>query len=53
MRCRHAYAAYDAKGAVPLAAQAMLPINPTGAPQPAVLKDARKFDFMWGVFNAK
>lgn len=49
----HAYAAYGADGAVPLAARAMLPFNPTGAPIPAVLKDASKFDFMWGVLLAK
>ncbi|MDN2710492.1 hypothetical protein O0880_13790 [Janthinobacterium sp. SUN118] len=49
----HAYASYDATGATSLGAKAMLPFNPTGAPMPAVLKGSRKFDFMWGVLQAK
>lgn len=49
----HAYASYDATGAAPASATAMLPFNPTGFPIPAVLKNARKFDFMWGVLQAQ
>lgn len=49
----HVYASYNAKGETSLAAQAMLPFNPTGVPIPAVLKASRKFDFMWGVLQAK
>jgi hypothetical protein len=49
----HAYASFDATGAPPLAAQAMLPFNPTGKPIPAVLKNALKYDFTWGVLLAK
>ena len=48
----HQYASYGADGAVPPAALAILPYNPTGNPIPAVLTDARKFDFTWGVLNA-
>ena len=49
----HVYASFNSSGATSLAAQAMLPFNPTGAPIPAVLKGALKFDFMWGVLQAK
>jgi hypothetical protein len=49
----HVYASYDSTGTPSLAAQAMLPFNPTGAPIPEVLKGSRKFDFMWGVLLAK
>ncbi|WP_147328139.1 MULTISPECIES: hypothetical protein [unclassified Duganella] len=49
----HVYASFNASGTPSLAAQAMLPFNPTGAPIPAVLKDSLKFDFMWGVIQAK
>jgi hypothetical protein len=49
----HVYASFNAYGQVPPAAQAMLPYNPTGAPIPAVLQGALKFDFMWGVLLAK
>lgn len=49
----HSYASFDASGATSLAAQAMLPFNPTGKPIPAVLKNSLKYDFMWGVLLAK
>ncbi|MNY57631.1 hypothetical protein D3C86_1938640 [compost metagenome] len=49
----HAYASFDATGSPSLAALAMLPFNPTGKPIPAVLKNSLKYDFMWGVLQAK
>lgn len=49
----HAYASFNAAGEPSLAAKAMLPFNPTGAPLPAVLKGSLKFDFMWGVLQAQ
>ena len=45
----HAYASFDKTGKPSLAAQAMLPFNPTGTPLPDVLKLSRRFDFSWGL----
>lgn len=48
----HVYASFGRDGAPTRAATAMLPYNPTGPPISAVLANAKKFDFMWGVLNA-
>ncbi len=48
----HYYAAFNSTGAADSTAVAMLPYNPTGRPDPAVLRDTRQFDFMWGVLLA-
>jgi hypothetical protein len=48
----HAYASFGPKGTPRCAATAMLPFNPTGATNAAVLAGSLKFDFMWGVLLA-
>lgn len=48
----HVYAAFNASGAADSTAAAMLTYNPTGRPDSTVLRNARQFDFMWGVLQA-
>jgi hypothetical protein len=48
----HVYAAYNSAGAADSTVIAMLPYNPTGRPDPNVLRNLQQFDFMWGVLNA-
>jgi hypothetical protein len=48
----HAYASFGPNGQPASAATAMLPYNPTGTPNPTVLRGSSQFDFMWGVLLA-
>jgi hypothetical protein len=48
----HVYASFGSNGQVSAAAQAILPYNPTGQPNPTVLNGSLQYDFMWGVLLA-